>query len=147
MHKIVKIILIVIGLIGTILWFQLPSMDVPPAEAVNNGSMGLMFIIAYLLLGIAVVVTILYGLMNLFTSKGGLKKALFSIGGLLVILVISYVLAKGTNVDMAAMAKNGVPTTEGEVKMIGMGLNMFFILAVIAVGSMLYGGIKKMISK
>ncbi|HLT51106.1 MAG TPA: hypothetical protein VKZ93_04070 [Arenibacter sp.] len=147
MHKIVKIILIVIGVIGTILWFQLPSTDVPAAEAVNNGSMNFMFIIAYILLGISVVATILFGLMNLFTSKGGLKKALLIIGGLLVVVVISYALANGTDVNFDEMAKNGVPTTEGEVKMIGLGLNMFWILALIAVGAMLFGGVKKMISK
>lgn len=147
MHKIVKIILVVIGLIGTILWFQLPGSDVPPAEAVNNGSMSFMFILAYLLLGVSVVVTILYGFMNLFTSKGGLKKALFVIGGFLIVVGISYAMAKGTDVNMAEMAKNGVPTTESQVKMIGMGLNVFFILTLIAVGAMLFGGVKKMISK
>jgi len=147
MHRIVKIVLVVIGLIGAILWFQLPSADVPPSEAVNNGAMGLMFIISYILLGISIVATVLYGFMNLFSSKGGLKKALLIIGGLLVVVVISYALAKGTDVNMAEMARNGVPTTEGEVKLIGMGLNVFFILTIVAVGAMLFGGVKKMISK
>ena len=32
------------------------------------------------------------------------------------------------------------------IKKIGMGLNVFFILTLVAVGSMLWGGIKKMIS-
>lgn len=147
MHKIVKIILVVIGLIGAVLWFQLPSADVPAAEAVNNGAMNFMFIISYILLGISVVVTVLYGFLNLFSSKGGLKKTLLIIGGLLVVVVISYALAKGTDVNMAEMAKNGVPTSESEVKLIGMGLNIFFILTVVAVGAMLFGGVKKMISK
>lgn len=147
MHRIVKIVLVVIGLIGAILWFQLPSADVPPSEAVNNGAMGLMFVISYILLGISIVATVLYGFMNLFSSKGGLKKALLIIGGLLVVVVISYALAKGTDVNMAEMARNGVPTTEGEVKLIGMGLNVFFILTIVAVGAMLFGGVKKMISK
>lgn len=147
MHKIVKIILIVIGLIGAILWFQLPSVDVPPAEAVNNGAMNFMFIISYVLLAISILATVLYGLLNLFASKGGLKKALLTIGGFLVVVVISYALAKGTDVNMAEMAKNGVPTTESEVKWIGTGLNAFFLLTLIAVGSMLFGGVKKMINK
>ena len=147
MHKIVKIALIVIGLIGAILWFQLPSMDVPPEVAVNNGAMSFMFIISYLLLGIAIVATLLYGFKNLFTSKGGLKKALFFVGGFLAVLLISYVMSKGTDVNLAEMERSGVPTTENEVKMIGTGLNMFFILTVLAVGAMMLGGIKKVISK
>ena len=72
MHKIVKIILVVLGAIGAILWFQLPSADVPATEAINNGSMNFMFIITYLLLGIAIAASVLFGLMNLFTSKGAL---------------------------------------------------------------------------
>ena len=69
------------------------------------------------------------------------------IGGFLVVVIISYALSKGTDVNMAELAKNGVPTTEGEVKWIGTGLNAFWILMLIAVGSMLFGGVKKMMNK
>lgn len=147
MHKIVKIILVVLGVIGAILWFQLPSRDVPATEAINNGPMNFMFIITYLLLGIAIVASVLFGLMNLLTSKGALKKTLFGIGGLLVVVVIAYALANGTDVNLDEMARKGVPTTESTVKTIGMGLNVFFILTIIAVGAMLWSGVKKMISK
>lgn len=147
MHKIVKIILVVLGVVGVILWIQLPSSDVPASEAINNGSMNFMFIITYILLGIAVFATILFGLMNLFTSKGGLKKALFIVGGLLVVVVISYALATGSDVNLDEMARKGIPTTEDTVKAIGTGLNVFFLLTLIAVGAMLYSGVKKMISK
>ncbi|MEZ4968648.1 MAG: hypothetical protein R2814_03095 [Flavobacteriaceae bacterium] len=147
MHKIVKIILVVLGVIGAILWFQLPSADVPVTEAINNGSMNFMFIITYVLLGIAIAASVLFGLKNLLTSKGALKKTLFGLGGLLVVVVISYALASGADVNLEEMAKKGVPTTEGTVKSIGTGLNVFFILTVIAVASMLWSGVKKMISK
>ncbi|MCK0190615.1 hypothetical protein [Arenibacter sp. F20364] len=147
MHKIVKIILVVLGVIGAILWFQLPSADVPATEAINNGSMNFMFIITYLLLGIAIAASVLFGLINLLTSKGALKKTLIGVGGLLVVVVISYALANGTDVNLDEMAKKGVPTTESTVKTIGMGLNVFFILTLIAVASMLWSGVKKMISK
>jgi hypothetical protein len=147
MHKIVKIILVVLGAIGAILWFQLPSTDVPASEAINNGSMNFMFIITYLLLGIAIAASLLFGLMNLLTSKGALKKTLFAVGGLLVVVVISYALANGTDGNLDEMARKGVPTTESTVKTIGMGLNVFFILTLVAVGAMLWSGVKKMISK
>ena len=45
------------------------------------------------------------------------------------------------------MAGRGVTTTESTVKNIGAGHNMFFILVIIAVASMLWGGIKKMSNK
>ena len=147
MHKIIKIILVVLGVIGAILWFQLPSADVPATEAINNGSMNFMFIITYALLGIAIAASVLFGLMNLLTSKGALKKTLIGVGGLLVVVVIAYALANGTDVNLDEMARKGVPTTESTVKTIGMGLNVFFILTIIAVAAMLWSGVKKMISK
>lgn len=147
MHKIVKIILVVLGAIGAILWFQLPSTDVPASEAINNSSMNFMFIITYVLLGIAIVATVIFGLKNLFTSKGGLKKAAFIVVGLLIVVAISYALATGTDVNLDEMARKGVPTTVDTVKAIGTGLNVFFLLTIIAVGAMLFSGVKKMMNK
>lgn len=147
MHKILKYILIALGLIGAVLWFQLPSAETPVSEAVASTPMNLMFIITYLLLGIAIVFSLVFTLKKLFSTPDSLKKALFSIGGLLVIVVISYALASGTNVDLQEMANKGIPTTEGTVKLIGMGLNVFFILTVLAVLLMIVPGIKRMFSK
>jgi hypothetical protein len=45
------------------------------------------------------------------------------------------------------MASRGVATTEGTVKNIGAGLNMFFILVLIAIASMAWGGLKKITNK
>jgi hypothetical protein len=42
------------------------------------------------------------------------------------------------------MADRGVSTTETVVKNIGTGLNVFFLLVIIAIGSMIWGGVKKM---
>lgn len=143
MHKIIKIALVVLGLIGAVLWTQLPESDMPASEAVNNTSMNLMFIITYLLLGIAVVASLAFALKNLFSDSSSLKKALFSIGGLLLVAAIAYGLADGTNVSDQYMAM----TTEATVKKIGMGLNIFFILLIVALAAMILPGIKRLFSK
>ncbi|MFT6838795.1 MAG: hypothetical protein ACJAUO_002225 [Sediminicola sp.] len=147
MHKILKYILVALSLIGALLWFQLPSADMPASEAVNSTPMNLMFIITYILLGIAIVFSLGFALKNLFTTPENLKKALFAIGGLLLVVAVSYGLATGTDVDLTEMANKGIPTTEGTVKTIGMGLNVFFILTGVAVLLMILPGIKKMFSK
>lgn len=147
MYKIVKIILAVLGLIGAILWFQLPSTDVPATEAIESGSMNFMFIITYLLLAIAVFASLIFSLINLFANPASLKKTLFVIVGFLVVVGISYALASGTDVNLDEMAARGIATTETTVKRIGMGLNMFFILTIIAVGAMIWGGLRKMTNK
>ena len=139
MQKIVKIALVVLGLVSAVLWYLLPSSDMPVAEAADSGAMNAMFIITYLLLGIAVVFT----LKNLFSNPQGLKKTLFVVGGFLLVVVISYVLASGTDVAPEYMEMSD----ESTVKKIGMGLNVFFILTIIAVLSLIIPGIKNMFSK
>ncbi len=147
MHKIVKIILVVLGVIGAVLWFQLPGGDVPPGEAAQSTAMNFMFIITYILLGIAIVVSLFYALMHLFSSPQSIKKAIFILIGLVVVVGISYVLSDGADGTAEEMTRRGVATTESTVKKIGMGLNVFFILTVVAVGAMLWGGVKKMTNR
>ena len=45
MNKIVKIVLVVLGVLSAILWYQLPGRDVPASEAVGSAAMNFMFII------------------------------------------------------------------------------------------------------
>jgi len=143
MQKIIKIALIAIGVLSAVLWYLLPSSDMPAAEAAQSGAMNTMFIITYLLLGIAVVVSLVFTLKNLFSNPQGLKKTLFAVGGFLLVVGVSYVLASGTDVDpeFAAMSD------EGTIKNIGMGLNVFFILTIIAVLSLIIPAVKNMFSK
>ena len=143
MNKIVKIALIVIGLVGAGLWFMLPDSDMPASDATNNGALNAMFWITYILLGIAVVVSLVFSIINLFSNPANLKKTLFVVVGFLVVCGIAYVLADGTDVSVPEMADRGIETSETIIKRIGMGINMFFILTVIAVGAMLWGGVRK----
>ncbi|MBR9853484.1 MAG: hypothetical protein GYB37_02750 [Algicola sp.] len=145
MNKIVKILLIVIGLLAAVLWFSLPSADDP--GAINSGSMNFMFIIMYILLAIAVVTSVVFGFAKLFSTKGSLKKALFAIGGLAIVVAISYGLSSDNMAVVEAMSDRGVETTEGTVKNIGMGLNVFFILTLVAVILMVVPGLKRMFVK
>mgnify|MGYP000612874585 CR=1 FL=1 len=147
MHKIVKIALVVVGLIGAVLWFMLPESEMPAADAAGSGSLNAMFWITYLLLGLAVVFSLVFALKNLFSNPANLKKTLFVVVGFLVVVGIAYVLSNGTDVNIQEMADRGIETSETTVKRIGAGINVFFILTVIAVGAMLWGGARKTIIK
>jgi hypothetical protein len=143
MHKIVKIALIVVGLLSAVLWYLLPDSDMPAAEAAQSGPMNFMFVITYILLGIAVVTALLFTIKNLFSNPQGLKKTLFVLVGLAVVVGISYVMSSGT--DVADNYKE--MASEGTIKNIGMGLNVFFILTVAAVVLMVVPGVKKLFGK
>ena len=150
MNRIVKIVLAVVGVVGAILWYLLPSRalsEADPAAAAQSGALNGMFWITYLLLAVAVIFSLGYALKNLFSNPASLKKTLFVVGGFLVAAAIAYVLASGTDVSIQEMADKGIETSETTIKRIGTGLNLFFILTAVAVGAMLWGGFKKMTSK
>jgi len=147
MNKIVKIVLAVLGLISAILWYQLPGQEVPPGEAAQSVAMNGMFLITFILLAVAVVASLLFTLVNLIAHPEKLKKTLTVIVAFLVVLAAAYFAATGSDIDLNEMANRGIPTTESTVKNIGTGLNLFFLLVIIAIVSMVYGGIKKMSNK
>ena len=147
MHKIVKIGLIVVSIVAFIMLFMMPDGDMPRAEAMNSTGITVMFALTYILLGIAVIATVIFGLINVVSTPGGLKKALFGIVGLLVVLGVAYGLASGTDVDIEKMANAGIETSESGIKRVGAGINMFFILLVVAVALIAWGAIKKATGK
>ena len=147
MHKFLKIALIVLGLIGTILWFQLPDAEMPASEAVESTSMSLMFMITYLLLAIAIFSTLYFAIKRILSSKAILVSTLKSLGGLLVVVLLSYILSSGSDVSVEEMANLGIETTESTIRNIGMGLNVFFILMLIAVVLMVGPGLKRVFKK
>ena len=143
MNKIVKILLVVISLVGAVLWFMLPESEVPVGEATQNGALNAMFWITYILLGIAIAASLIFSLINLFSNPANLKKTLFVVVGFLLVCGIAYVLSDGTDVSIPEMADRGIETSETTIKRIGAGINVFFILVVIAVGAMIWGGVRK----
>lgn len=145
MNKIIKIALIVIGLLSVVLWFSLPADDDP--NAIDSASMHWMFLIMYILLVIAVALSLFFALGKLISTPGSLKKALLSLGGLAVVVIISYALSSDNAVVVEEMSKVGIETTEGVVKNVGMGLNVFAILTIIAVVLMLWPSVKKLFVK
>ncbi len=145
MNKIVKIVLIVISLLAAVLWFFMPNPEDP--NAIDSGAMNFMFVIMYILLGIAVIATLFFGVQKLLSTPGSLKKSLFAIGGLAVIVAISYGLSSGDEAKAVADAMADKGATEGTVKNIGMGLNVFFILTIVAVALMVIPGVKKLFVK
>jgi hypothetical protein len=69
------------------------------------------------------------------------------IGGFIVVVIISYVLASGTDVSIEEMANRGIATSETTIRRIGTGLNMFFLLVLIALVAMALGAFKNMTNK
>jgi len=148
MQKILKIVLIVIGVIAAALsFFFMPSGDDP--AAIDSGAIDFMFLLTWILLIAAAVLALFFGLKKMMTTKGGLKKALFSLGGLAVLFIIGYALSSGDEAQAVVdtFAGKDIEPTLGTVKNIGMMLNVFFGMVAVAVLLMIWPGIKKMIGR
>lgn len=146
MHRILKIVLIVIGVIAAIMsFFMMP--DPADPDAINSTGIGVMFTLTYILLVVAAAAALFFGFKKMFTSPGGLKKALFSLGGLAILAIIGYALAGGEQAVVDTMSGRGIETSVGTVKTIGTLLNVFFGMVIVAVVLMLWPGVKRSIGR
>ena len=141
-HKILKYLAIVIGIIGLILLGRVimtgddaieSSADVQ-ASVVNP----LMFV-AYFVFAVIVVLVLFFVIKGLF--RGNIKKTLLSIGAFAAVVAIAYLLSEGVQVTTT----DGEVLSANEVHWIGAGLWTFYILAAIAVGAMVISGVRKLI--
>ncbi|XLS29760.1 hypothetical protein ACJD0Z_02815 [Flavobacteriaceae bacterium M23B6Z8] len=147
MQKIIKIVLILLGVLGIVFWVLLPGSDVPDSEAMADTNVNAMFYIAYVLLLIPVAAVLIYTLKNLVANPDKLKKSLILIVGFAIVLGISYALSSGTDVKLDKFLEAGIDVDESSSKMVGAGLIAFYILAAVAIVSMLLSGVKKVLSK
>ena len=60
---------------------------------------------------------------------------------------MSFAISSGTDLDLTPFTEKGLDIDEGASKAVGAGLYAFYILAVVAIGSMLFGGVKKIFNK
>ena len=144
-QKISKIIVAILGLLGVIFLARIISAG---DDAIKSGEeAGLvdpMAIIAYVILGIILVLVVFFVLKNLFTNTKSLKSTLIGIGAFAAVIIISYVASGGDPTPYKL--QDGI-ATEGQSHMVGTGLIAFYILLAIAAVSMTFSGVKKVIGK
>jgi len=140
LHKIFKIIAIILALLGVVFMALILIKGNEVVKATGEGLDGYMYI-AYIILGITLLLTIIFSITQLFTHKEALKKTLISVGLFVLIIAISYFLASGEAVSKAG---EEVVSARG-AKWVDTGLRVFYILAFIAIGSMIYSGVRKLI--
>lgn len=94
-------------------------------------------IICYILLAVAVLTAVVFPIIQLIQNPKGAKGALVGIGALVVVVGISYALSSG---DAAAH----LDITPEAAKQVDTGLFAFYILAGIAILSLVYSEVAKL---
>lgn len=142
LHKILKYVALVLGLIGIVLLVRILLADDGSIVASADAQQSLVtpFLwLAYFTLLVVLIMVAFFVIKGLFA--GNIKTTLISIGAFALIIVIAYVLTDGTEVQL----KDGGTLSASGSHWVSAGLVVFYLLAAIAVGAMLLSGVKKLI--
>lgn len=146
-QTIVKIISAVFGLLGAIFLFRIIGAgdeEIKMAASMGDfGTVSPLVSLAIAILSITVIVTVLFSLLSLASSPEKLKKSLVFIGCFLLITGIAYAISSGVETPM----KDGEMLSASGSRWVETGLRMFYILATLAVLSMVFSGARKILNR
>ena len=146
-QKITNILAIGLGILGLIFLVLIISAgdDKIEMDAMNGdyGFVAAIIYLAFLVLGIVVLSTVVFSVMNLVSDKSKLKKAGISIGSFLLVIIIAFVFSEGVETPM----QDGKVLSASGSRWVETGIRTFYFLTVIAVCSMGFGSVKKLIKK
>jgi len=94
-------------------------------------------IICYILLAVAVLAAVIFPIIQLVQNPKNAKGALVGVVALVVVVGISYLIASDVN------PSNMEITAEG-ARQVGTGLYAFYLLAAIAIGSLVFAEVSKL---
>ena len=146
-QTIVKIISAVFGLLGAIFLFRIIGTgdeEIKMAASMGDfGTVSPLVSLAIAILSITVIVTLLFSLLSLASSPEKLKKSLIFIGCFLVVTGIAYATSTGVETPM----KDGEMLSASGSRWVETGLRMFYILATLAILSMVFSGARKILNR
>ncbi len=151
--SLISIVLFVLAVLsGGYFYYKVMSMDpipesiVIPSEKVDwamervGSSMGIFLEVTYILFFASIVAIIFFSAIGAFKSKKALKNSLTSIGFVLLIVLIAFFLSSSEIPVFFGYEKFNL--TAGVAKTIDMGLKSMYLFFVIAVGGVIYTGLR-----
>jgi uncharacterized membrane protein len=146
-QTIVKIISAVFGLLGVVFLFRIIGVgDEEIKMAASMGDYGVvspLVSVAIAILIVTLAVTIVFSLINLASSPQKLKKSLLFIVCFIVVIGLAFTISSGVETPL----KDGEILSASGSRWVEAGIRMFYILAALAIGSMMFFGGKKLINK
>ena len=109
----------------------------------DYGSVAYIILLAQIILGIAVLITLFFSAKNLASDKEKLKKSLLSIGAFGIVFLIAFLFSSGVETPM----QDGKVLSASGARWVETGIRTFYFLTAIAVCSMSYGSVRKLIKK
>jgi len=145
LQKIIKLVAAIVGVLSIFFLIRIigagdDALDTSP-ELQDSIVTPFMYI-AYIILGIMVALVVIFSVKQMFTNAATLKKTLTNVGAFVLLALVAYFgFANGVETPL----RDGEVLTASNSQLVGAGLYLFYFLVFIAVGIMLFSGIKKMI--
>jgi NADH:ubiquinone oxidoreductase subunit 6 (subunit J) len=147
LQNIIKIVSGLLGVLGAILLIRIMSLGDDQikmdASMGDYSSISPLINLAIFILLIAVVVTVVFSIITLASDPKKLKKSLIASVLFLLVIAISFSVSEGVETPM----KDDKILSASGSRLVGTGIVSFYILTVIAFGSMMFSSIKKIIKK
>lgn len=142
-QKITTIVALILGVLGLIFQVTILSKGDDVIEmnslAGDFSAVSPMITLALFILAVVVLITLVSSFAALASNPAKLKKALISIAAFALVVVISFVFSEGVETPL----KDGEVLSASGSRWVGTGLRTFYILAVFAVGTMVFSGVKR----
>ena len=146
-QKITNILSISLGVLALVFLVLIISAGDESIEmSAMNGDYGFVAAIIYLafaVLGVVILSTLIFSIMNLVSDKSKLKKAGISIGSFLLVIIIAYLFSEGVETPM----QDGKVLSASGSRWVETGIRTFYLLTLIAGGVMISNSIIKIFKK
>ena len=94
---------------------------------------------------VVIALIVIYVVKGLFA--GNIKKTLTTVGLFLAVILVSYLLSSGTDLNLDKLNEKGLGITEAISKNVGAGLYAFYFLIVTAIVATFLSSAKKLLNK
>ena len=109
----------------------------------DYGSVTYIVLLAQIILGITILITLGFSVKNLISDKANLKKSILSLVAFLAVILIAFLFSSGEETPM----KDGEVLSAIGARWVETGIRTFYFLTLIAICSMAFGSVRKLIKK
>ena len=136
LHKILKIVALLLSIVGVIFLAMIIAKGDDVVAETGAGIDGFLYV-AYITFAITLLFVLFFVLKGVF--EGNVKGTLIAVGAFLVVVFIAYMLADGAPM----IQPDGDMLSASGSKWVATGLYTFYIMAILAIASMVFSGINK----
>ncbi|MDD4847800.1 MAG: hypothetical protein PHR53_03425 [Bacteroidales bacterium] len=134
-------------ILGIMLIAQSSDLKKVTEESLNSSLISYSFYLCYLAVAIAIIVTLIFPIINTITNPKQLLRVLFLFIGFVVIGVISYFMEKFGSNELSTTELMRLNTSEQTAMWVGVGINFTYIMFLLSIIVFIYTAVRNLLKK